>query len=123
MLLKSDATELGASSAYLVSSGDFSSTPPPQSKLHSILGMSILEHLFEERHLFETEMGYIGMGPQDLQDGDYVCVLAGGKVPFALRKVNEFYRLVDGCFMMGFMDGEAMLKYSKTLSIGEIEIH
>lgn len=36
------------------------------------------------RKLFITRKGYLGLGPGALQEGDVVCVLFGGIVPFAV---------------------------------------
>ncbi len=61
-----------------------------------------------KRRLFETERGYIGVGPLALQDGDLVCVLFGSNVPFVLRRFGERYRLVGECYLHGIMRGEAL---------------
>lgn len=68
------------------------------------------------RSFFTTEHGYMGVGPQCLQIGDKVCVLANGNVPFVLRSVGESeeeWRLVGECYLHGIMDGEAVEKNEK----------
>ena len=37
------------------------------------------------RGFFVTKQGYIGIRPPTMNEGDYVCVLIGGSVPFILR--------------------------------------
>ena len=68
-----------------------------------------------KRRLFETEQGYIRVGPLALQNGDSVCVLFGSSVPFVLRRfekshglVREPYGLVGECYLHGIMRGEAL---------------
>ncbi|KAH8594437.1 heterokaryon incompatibility protein-domain-containing protein [Bisporella sp. PMI_857] len=59
---------------------------------------------------FITQQGYIGRGPPSLQQGDQVCVLFGGRVPFILRKDKEVeeFQLVGEAYVHGIMKGEAM---------------
>jgi hypothetical protein len=62
------------------------------------------------RELFGTQEGYIGIGDVTLQEGDLVCVLFGGKVPFILRPADGRYRFVGECYLHGIMLGEALEK-------------
>ena len=41
------------------------------------------------RRFFLCENGYMGVGPPDAKQGDYVMVLKGGALPFVLRACNE----------------------------------
>jgi Heterokaryon incompatibility protein (HET) len=59
------------------------------------------------RRLFTTARGYIGVGPAAMKDGDLVSVLAGGFVPFVLRK-REYWALVGEAYVPGIMRGEAV---------------
>ena len=66
-----------------------------------------------ERRLFITKKGYIGAAPLSSQVGDVVYVLAGGHVPFVLRKKpggqkGAPLRLVGECYVHGLMQGEAL---------------
>ena len=66
-----------------------------------------------ERRLFVTKKGYIGAAPLSSQVGDVVYVLAGGHVPFVLRKKpggqkSAPLRLVGECYVHGLMQGEAL---------------
>jgi len=59
-----------------------------------------------------------GVGPADVQNGDYVCVLFGCSVPVILRPYSyggigeeglpQYYKLVGEAFVLGMMNGEAM---------------
>jgi len=47
------------------------------------------------RRFFMTEKGYMGIGPTHCANGDIVCVLFGGELPYVLRPVgNERYTMV-----------------------------
>lgn len=64
------------------------------------------------RQLFLTKKRYFGIGPFELEEGDEVYILAGGKLPLILRpspnsQPNEF-ELVGDCYVHGIMDGEAV---------------
>ncbi|EPE36533.1 hypothetical protein GLAREA_08696 [Glarea lozoyensis ATCC 20868] len=74
----------------------------------NILGAS-LRRAALKRAFFVTEKGYMGLGPASIQKGDFVYVLAGGQVPFILRKHTnaETYFLMGESYVHGIMDGEA----------------
>lgn len=56
------------------------------------------------RKLFITRKGHLGLGPGALQEGDVVCVLFGGIVPFVLRRCEDASCLLVGeCYVHGFM--------------------
>jgi hypothetical protein len=61
-----------------------------------------------QRRFFRTAKGYYGIGPLIVKDGDFVCVLLGGRTPFILRPVGDDYNLVGECYVHGFMHGEAI---------------
>ncbi|EXK81565.1 hypothetical protein FOQG_13983 [Fusarium oxysporum f. sp. raphani 54005] len=59
------------------------------------------------RRAFMTSTGFVGVGPLDMQPGDEVCILLGGKVPYLLRpQSDETYTLVGEAYMHGVMHGE-----------------
>ncbi|KAF2454933.1 heterokaryon incompatibility protein-domain-containing protein [Lineolata rhizophorae] len=60
------------------------------------------------RRFFLTSKGYMGVGPPTLRDGDRVCVLYGGIVPFLLRLRDGHWKLVGEAYVHGLMDGEAV---------------
>jgi hypothetical protein len=53
----------------------------------------------------------MGLGPISMKEGDLVYVLAGGQVPFILRRTNTLlpdqFSLVGESYLHGIMDGEA----------------
>jgi hypothetical protein len=64
------------------------------------------------RRFFVTKKGYFGVGPAELEEGDEIYILAGGKVPLVLRPLPESqpntFELVGDCYVHGVMDGEAV---------------
>ena len=82
------------------------------------------------RKFFVTKDGYIGIGPADATEGDEVHVLAGGKVPFIMRRVSkewpdriqdnatdlqedldvnlQLYNMIGETYVHGIMHGEAL---------------
>jgi hypothetical protein len=50
-----------------------------------------------QKHAFViTTGGFMGRGPQTMEEGDVVCVLYGGRIPFALRPVGGGLLCVGG---------------------------
>lgn len=78
------------------------------------------------RRFFTTQSGYMGLGPQNTQAGDRVCIFDGGPVPMVLRPVatpvssssshifprgqqqQERLLLIGECYVHGLMSGEAV---------------
>ena len=62
------------------------------------------------RRMFATDRGYIGLGPPEMQKGDHVYILSGGKIPYILRPVTGLrprtFELVGDCYLHGIMYGE-----------------
>lgn len=61
--------------------------------------------------LCRTRGGYVGMVPLHAKRGDQIVVFLGGIVPFVIRRSKErrdMFRLVGGCYIHGFMGGEAL---------------
>ncbi|KAF4338114.1 heterokaryon incompatibility [Fusarium beomiforme] len=61
---------------------------------------------------FITEQGYLGLGSQNLQDGDTVWVVPRSRVPLIFRPILEsnveadyHCELIGGAYLHGFMDG------------------
>lgn len=55
-----------------------------------------------------TRKGYYVLGPAIMEQGDVICVLFGGKLPFCLRPLGEGYLLVGECYVHGLVKGEAL---------------
>jgi hypothetical protein len=68
--------------------------------------------IIEDKDMFMTAQGYIGLGHEGFRTGDIVCVFSGGEVPFLLRETaNEpkrMFQLLSECYVHGIMDGELM---------------
>lgn len=56
----------------------------------------------------------MGLFPDDIREGDRICILRGVEAPLVLRKQEETYCLAGTCSVHGLMDGEALeLDYFK----------
>ena len=67
--------------------------------------------ILDDKDLFITSNGYMGVARSGFATGDLVCVLLGGEVPFILRQLDterESFRMVTECYVHGIMDGELM---------------
>ncbi len=61
------------------------------------------------RRLFRTVKDFLGNGPRSLEVDDQVWVLAGAKVPFLLRPLDDGrYQVVGQAYVHGIMHGEAL---------------
>ena len=71
-----------------------------------------LEQIFRlhrSRRLAVTISGHLGLVPIAARKGDLVFLFLGGNVPMVLRKTQVGkYNLIGGCYLHGFMEGEAM---------------
>lgn len=79
-----------------------------------------ISHATARRQFFVSREGFIGLGPPDTKVGDKICVLAGGKMPFILRDLEEgergknksepgtYCRLLGDAYVHGLMDGQAV---------------
>jgi len=88
-----------------------SSTPSLESKyfaLGSSQNHEAARRVCHQRRHFVTKTGYQGLGPSQIQPGDFVFVAFGGSCPYVLREVIGGYRLVGECYVHGLMDGEAI---------------
>ncbi|PMD45594.1 hypothetical protein L207DRAFT_382181, partial [Hyaloscypha variabilis F] len=64
------------------------------------------------RSLFMTATGYLGLGPQEIQPGDTVCVLLGCNTPMILRPSDDVrgaFEVIGAAYVDGFSDGQAIL--------------
>ena len=66
--------------------------------------------ILQERSLFWTKAGFIGLGTCHMQPGDEVVVFNGDTTPFLLRKEvqegsTEVYKIVSDCYLYGWMYG------------------
>ena len=95
----------------------------------------IMEGVQAGRKLFITKRGYLGIGPEWIEPGDNVILVAGAYVPFIFRRVNDptqdhisgddsreelnqraerlpgagsYLRLIGEAYVHGIMHGEAL---------------
>jgi hypothetical protein len=75
------------------------------------------------RRLYVTESGYLGLGPKFLQPGDVICVLQGGKIPFALRQRTGRWALVGEAYLndLGILTGSTAWEASELEFASRIE--
>jgi hypothetical protein len=60
---------------------------------------------YRYRRFFTTENGYIGLGPRDLQVGDYACIFCGGPFVYVLRECGKGFQLIGESYIHGLMRG------------------
>ncbi len=63
-----------------------------------------LANASQNRSLFFTADGRVGLGPRKLRNGDKVCIIPGSAVPLILRKDRAFWDLVGDAYVHGLMD-------------------
>jgi len=61
----------------------------------------------------QQKQGNLGLGPQDMQKGDLVCVLYGCRLPVILRKDGRFYTFIGPAYVDGAMNGEFVQESNK----------
>ena len=105
-----------------IASSDMSEPAMLQALLDSPLFISYYQLLNKACHgqrFFILDDGSFGLCPPETQQGDFVFLLFGGKVPFVLRRNPRSknsaerdgiceYNLVGDCYVDGIMHGEAM---------------
>ncbi|KAK5697342.1 hypothetical protein LTR97_007479 [Elasticomyces elasticus] len=79
--------------------------------------LSEVSEVLQQRVLFRTHKGYVGVADAGVQEGDIAIVPFGAAVPFLLGKAKHSsdarkqYNLVDGCIIHGIMDGALIDAY------------
>ncbi|KAK9415214.1 putative HET domain-containing protein [Seiridium unicorne] len=61
--------------------------------------------------MFSTVEDYIGKGPSNMVNGDWIAILYGCRLPVVLRPFWSYYRLVGPCYVDGLMNGEAIPRH------------
>ncbi len=56
----------------------------------------------------EEEDAYMGIASRTIKEGDVVCILLGGSVPYVLRPNGDKWEFISDCYADGIMFGEAM---------------
>jgi hypothetical protein len=79
----------------------------------------------EHRSFISTEAGHIGLAPLLAKAEDEVVVIPGCLSPMVLRPMDDGrYQVVGECFILGLMDGEALLgplpeRYERIIKLHE----
>jgi len=71
-----------------------------------------------DRRFLCTKDRRIGLAPITACEGDLVCLVLGGEVPFVLRRSDDEYELVGECYVHGLMDGEGLVEAAKRAQLG-----
>lgn len=71
------------------------------------------------KSFFLTNSGYMGLGPESIQNGDLICIVFGCPIPLLLRKTGDFYLLVGEIYVYGMMRGEMIVE----LEAGKLTEH
>jgi hypothetical protein len=61
------------------------------------------------RRAFLSKLGYVGLAPQTMILGDVICIFAGAKYPYIIRKCpgdDQLFQLVGEAYVHGIMYGE-----------------
>ncbi|KAH7024717.1 uncharacterized protein B0I36DRAFT_352922 [Microdochium trichocladiopsis] len=59
------------------------------------------------RKLFSTKAGRLGLGSHLVESGDLCCVVHGCSVPLILRRDRHGYRMLGAAYVQGFIIGES----------------
>jgi hypothetical protein len=70
----------------------------------------------QNRRLFVTTGGHLGLGPPGALSGDVVAIIGGADMPFLLRRDGERWKLVGETYVDSVMNGEAV--YSLHRGVG-----
>jgi hypothetical protein len=58
------------------------------------------------RRLLRTGKGYLGMGPAIAEEGDYIVLVQGARIPLVVRSREGMWELVGDAYVHGMMGGE-----------------
>ncbi|KAI1262256.1 HET-domain-containing protein [Xylariaceae sp. FL1019] len=61
----------------------------------------------QDRRVFRTDRGFIGLASAVTEVGDEIVVVKGAKVPLVLRMKGSKWTSQGDCYLRGIMDGEA----------------
>lgn len=70
------------------------------------MGFRTLTGNVTNRRIARTMNGYAGLVPRIAQEGDYVVLLKGGKLPFILRPRGKEWELIGDAYVHGMARGE-----------------
>ncbi len=104
---------LGARYAYDIMIGrkPSSFSPRTRQKMDMVVGSFVgtVAEALNKRAFIITERGFLGVAPEMAREGDAVCILQGGCMPFVLRpKGDDQWEFVGECYVHGIMNGEVV---------------
>lgn len=70
--------------------------------------MKIATLALNGRRLITTKTCFLGLAPEETQNGDVVAVLYGCNFPVVLRRSGSAFKYIGECYIDGLMDGEAI---------------
>ena len=74
----------------------------------------------DQRRLFITANGLIGIGPAAMRSNDRVCIMFGGQQPVILRDIGAQYQFVGESYLYDIMFGEALSDYENGKQANEV---
>jgi hypothetical protein len=75
--------------------------------MDKVMGFRYALTTSQNRRLFRTQGGYIGLAPALAMSGDRIALFKGGMVPLIIREEGTRWRLIGDCYIHGMMKGEA----------------
>jgi hypothetical protein len=66
------------------------------------------KRMWHARTTFVASGDFVGLGPSETQQGDVLCLLKGGRVPYVLRRQGTRYCFVGEALVHGIMDGQLL---------------
>jgi len=83
----------------------------PKFSTHALIESS-LEKWSSKRRFCRTSKGNLACVPPGTREGDLICILYGGEVPYVLRPLRagstDLYAVIGECYVDGIMHGEAL---------------
>ena len=70
-----------------------------------------LDRICFRRRIFETKLGLVRLGPEDIQPEDCVVILLRGPVPYVIRRLKEGDRthtFIRECYVLRAIGGEGL---------------
>lgn len=77
-----------------------------------------LEAAISNRRFFRTDYGFVGIGTDNIENGDLVSIVFGADMPLVLRPFGTFHELVGAAYVHGVMRGEATSIYGPLRKLG-----
>jgi hypothetical protein len=72
---------------------------------HPALVQRSLAAAISSRRFFRTNYGLVGIGPDNIKNGDLVSIVFGADMPLILRPFGKFHKLVGAAYVHGVMNG------------------